>query len=137
MKKWLAWVACIVIVMVVGTAAHAQLTFTPRVSVTEEYNDNIDLDRTNKMNDWITTVSPGATLEWLRAGGRACACLRPAYSFYADHDEYDSWSHRASGIGLVQLLARHALSICPITSSTPRTRCPTTSTRAVPRAPPR
>jgi len=37
----------------------------PSVSVTEEYNDNIDLDRKNKKDDFITTVTVGGTLELL------------------------------------------------------------------------
>ena len=67
----------IVVVLVAAAAAHAQLTFTPRVSVTEEYNDNINLDRKNKMDDWITTVSPGATLEWYGQVGGLSPGLRP------------------------------------------------------------
>ena len=47
------------------SALAAQVSFTPRVSVTEEYNDNVDLDRKGKKDDFITTVSPGATLEVL------------------------------------------------------------------------
>jgi hypothetical protein len=98
MKKWSVWVASnIVVVLVAATAAHAQFTFTPRVSVTEEYNDNINLDRKNKMDDWITTVSPGATLEWYGQAAGMRLSYDPSYSFYADHDEYDGWSHNASG----------------------------------------
>ena len=99
MKKWLAWVASSIVIgmVVVGAAHSAQLTFTPRASITEAYNDNIDLDRTNKMSDWITTVSPGGTLEWLGQVAGLRLSYDPSYSFYADHDEYNSWSHRASG----------------------------------------
>lgn len=98
MKKWFARAsACIVIVLVASSVAHAQLMFTPRVSVTEEYNDNIDLDRKNKKDDWITTVSPGATLEWYGQTAGFRLDYDPAYSFYADNDEFDSWSHNARG----------------------------------------
>jgi hypothetical protein len=97
MKKWVAWVALsIVIVVVVAGAAHsAQLTFTPRATITESYNDNIDLDRTNKMSDWITTVSPGGTLEWIGQAAGLRVSYDPSYSVYADHDEFNSWSHLA------------------------------------------
>jgi hypothetical protein len=99
MKKWFAWVASgIVLGGIAAASVHAaQLTFTPRISLTEAYNDNIDLDRRNKMDDWITTVSPGATLEWLGQAAGLRLSYDPAYSFYADHDEYNSWSHRAGG----------------------------------------
>jgi hypothetical protein len=97
MKK-MAWACSILLgVLVAGSVHAAQFTFTPRVSVTEEYNDNIDLDRTNKMSDWITTVSPGATLEWFGQVAGLRVSYDPAYSWYADHNEYDSWSHRAGG----------------------------------------
>jgi len=35
------------------------MKFTPRINVSEEYNDNIDLDRRDKEDDWITTIGPG------------------------------------------------------------------------------
>ena len=61
MKKWFARVASGIVVGVIAAASvhAAQITFTPRISLTEAYNDNIDLDRRNKMGDWVTTVSPG------------------------------------------------------------------------------
>ncbi len=98
MKNVLAIVCGIVCgLLAAGVAQSAQLTFTPRISMTEEYNDNIDLTRTNKMSDWITTVSPGGTLEWLGQVAGLRVSYDPAYSWYADHDQFNSWSHRASG----------------------------------------
>ena len=35
------------------------MKFTPRIDVSEEYNDNIYLDRRDKEDDWITTIAPG------------------------------------------------------------------------------
>jgi hypothetical protein len=40
----------------------APLTVTPSVTFTEEFNDNIDLDNTNKRWDFITGITPGITL---------------------------------------------------------------------------
>ena len=79
------------------SALAAQVSFTPRVSVTEEYNDNVDLDRKGKKDDFITTVSPGATLEVLGPLSGIRLSYDPSYSFYADNDEFDSWRHNASG----------------------------------------
>jgi hypothetical protein len=76
-----------------SAALAAQLLFTPRVSVTEEYNDNIDLDRTNKKDDFITTVTFGGTLELLGQVSGMRLSYDPGYSFYADNDEFDSWRH--------------------------------------------
>jgi hypothetical protein len=75
----------------------AQLTFTPRVSVTEEYNDNLDLDRRNKMDDFITTVTVGGTLELVGQLSGVRIAYDPGYSFYADHDEFNSWEHNLLG----------------------------------------
>ena len=40
----------------------APLTVTPSVTITEEFNDNIDLDNANKEWDLITGITPGITL---------------------------------------------------------------------------
>lgn len=42
----------------VATAAHAELKLTPGLIVREEYNDNIDLTKDNRRDDFITTVAP-------------------------------------------------------------------------------
>jgi hypothetical protein len=40
----------------------APLTVTPSITITEEFNDNIDLDNSNKQWDVITGFTPGVTL---------------------------------------------------------------------------
>lgn len=42
----------------VATAAHAELKLTPSLAVREEYNDNIDLTKDNRRDDFITTIEP-------------------------------------------------------------------------------
>jgi uncharacterized protein (PEP-CTERM system associated) len=37
----------------------AQILFTPSLSLTEEYTDNIDLDPENEKEDFITTAGNG------------------------------------------------------------------------------
>lgn len=75
-------------------AGSAQFSFTPRITVEEEYNDNILLERKNEKDDFITTVSPGFTVELRGQTAGASLDYGPAYSFYADHDQYDGWRHR-------------------------------------------
>jgi hypothetical protein len=82
------------VVLISSTAMSAQFQVTPRVSVTEEYNDNIDLDRRNKKDDFITTISPGVTAELLGQNAGLSVSYDPAYSFYADNSDNDHWSHR-------------------------------------------
>ncbi len=99
MKKFRMLLILVVsIVLTWGSAAlAAQLLFTPRASITEEYNDNIDLDRTNKKDDFITTVTFGGTLELLGRVSGMRLSYDPGYSFYADNDEFDSWRHNFLG----------------------------------------
>lgn len=90
----------LVLVLVVAAenaAMAAQFLFTPRAAVTEEYNDNIDLDRKNKKDDFITTVTVGGTLELLGQMSGLRLSYDPSYSFYADNDEYDGWAHNLVG----------------------------------------
>ncbi len=87
------WILAAALLAIATEAQAASLTFTPRVSVTEEYNDNIDLDRRNKKDDFITTVTAGGTLEWLGSLSGLRLAYDPGYAFYADHDEFKSWRH--------------------------------------------
>jgi hypothetical protein len=89
--------AAVIVIASADLASAAQLLFTPRVSVTEEYNDNIGLDRKNKQDDFITLVSVGGTLEWLGQVSGLRLSYDPAYAFYADNDSYDSWRHNLNG----------------------------------------
>jgi hypothetical protein len=42
--------------------AQTKATFIPRITLTETYDDNIELQPDNEKSDWITTVSPGCSL---------------------------------------------------------------------------
>ncbi len=93
-KRHMSLILVVSIVLTWGSAAMAaQLLFTPRASITQEYNDNIDLDRNNKKDDFITTVTFGGTLELLGQMSGMRLSYDPGYSFYADNDEFDSWRH--------------------------------------------
>ena len=49
-------------VVVPPLPTRAPLTIVPSVTITEEFNDNIDLDNANKEWDFITGITPGITL---------------------------------------------------------------------------
>ncbi|HWR91657.1 MAG TPA: outer membrane beta-barrel protein [Desulfobacterales bacterium] len=94
MTKSRVWIVVFAsMVLIPGNAMCAQLLFTPRISVTQEYNDNIDLDRRNKQDDFITTVSPGFTAELLGQTAGLSLSYDPAYLFYADNSDNDYWRH--------------------------------------------
>jgi predicted porin len=97
MKKRNVWTAsALILVMALASPVFsAQFNFTPRATVTEEYNDNILLDRKDKKDDFITTVSAGFTAELLGQTAGVKLDYDPGYSFYADNNQYDNWEHRA------------------------------------------
>ncbi len=70
-----------------------------RLSLTEEYNDNIYQDSDNEEDDFITIVTPGikTNLDWQRYGFSAAYDL--GYSFYKDHSENDGFRHRGDVAG--------------------------------------
>jgi hypothetical protein len=79
-----------------STAALAATTFTPRLTINEEYTDNVDLTPDHEEYDWVTSVSPGATLEFAgRTAGLAVA-YDPTYVMYSRFPENDTWRHRGS-----------------------------------------
>ncbi len=47
-----------VFVLLVNKAGLAAMSFHPSISITERYNDNIDLDESDKEGDLITTINP-------------------------------------------------------------------------------
>jgi hypothetical protein len=49
--------------------AHAQtkIEVTPMITVSETYDDNINLTKTNKQSDWITVVTPGSPWAFIRS----------------------------------------------------------------------
>lgn len=65
-------------------------TFTPRISVQEQYDDNIDLTRNNKKSDWITTVGPGFNLGIDSEHTKLSLDCSGGYSFYAKDSSGDT-----------------------------------------------
>lgn len=80
-----------------------QATFTPRISVNEEYTDNLFLSDKNKEHDYITTISPGFTIEALGKNSGATVSYDPSYSFYDRYSEKDAWRHNARFSGWADL----------------------------------
>lgn len=52
------------LIFMVPSLSHAryQYEFTPSISIGETYDDNIDLEASDEKTDWMTTISPGITL---------------------------------------------------------------------------
>lgn len=70
-----------------------QFTFEPRLSVSEEYSDNIFLTDDNPESDFVTTITPGFTAQVLTRRSGAELAYDPGYAIYADFNENDTWRH--------------------------------------------
>jgi len=98
LKSQVLPVIAVVLVLAFSPCAQgAQLNFTPVVTVSEEYNDNIFLTPDNEEDDYITRATFGGTLELLGRTSGAELTYLPSYEWYNDYSEYDGWTHDLSG----------------------------------------
>ena len=84
------------LILFIHTCAYSATLFTPRLTIREEYSDNLDLTPDSEKADWITTISPGASLE---IAGRTSGILldyEPSIVMYSRYNEYDTWRHRGN-----------------------------------------
>ena len=83
----------ILLVVLLPGFVHAQTkrTFTPRISIEETYDDNIDLEANNTESDWITTVSPGFNVAVDSEHTKLNLDVAGGYSFYASDSSQDTY----------------------------------------------
>ncbi len=74
----------------------AEITFSPRVRVTEEYTDNLFLSPDNEEDDFITTTGVGASLGFRGATAALTLAYDPEYAFYREFDNLNAWRHYAT-----------------------------------------
>ena len=79
-------------------SVHAQYhyEFTPAISVSEEYDDNIYLDPSNEISDYILAITPGINYSILSEKTDFSLTYSPSFVFYDDHTENDTTRHSAS-----------------------------------------
>ena len=66
-RAWVHWTFLTLFFIGIPSFAHADindilLKFNPYIAVQEAYSNNIFLTKTNKLNDFITTVYPGLSI---------------------------------------------------------------------------
>lgn len=90
-----------VIALVLSVAAADAYDFTPGVSlsVSEEYNDNVFLAKTDKKSDFITRVTPAVFFSLGSAQSSLSASYSPSFNYYRSHTELNKTSHSASARG--------------------------------------
>jgi hypothetical protein len=101
----IGWVNCILLtVFLIGIPSfvHADISdillkFYPYITAQEEYSTNILLSpNPDKLDDWITTVTPGLRFSHLQAGRNGIDLdVNGGYNYYAKNNDLSYWS--ASG----------------------------------------
>ena len=97
---------CVAISAVLFTASSVfafQATFLPRISLTEEYTDNLYLSEDNEEDEFITIISLGFTTELLWQHSGIEISYDPAYAIYNELSENDTWRHTALLYGWADL----------------------------------
>ena len=101
MKSRLFLAVICTIFLTTSAAFGYNATFQPRLSVQEQYSDNILLTPNNdKEDDYITTITPGFTGELVGKKGDAKISYDASYAKYNQFDEFDHWRHRARLAGM-------------------------------------
>jgi len=72
-----------------ASPAFAELSFTPSISLREEYNDNIFLTADEEEGDFLTTVSPAVDLAYVYRGLDIALDYRLNFDFYAYNPDFN------------------------------------------------
>ncbi len=89
-------ISALIILLILPCVSHAfQITFEPRVTLSEEYTDNLNLTEDDTQSDFITTVQPGFTISAIGQNKGLNLSYDPSYSWYADHAENNTLRHDA------------------------------------------
>ena len=89
-----------------ATSLEAAIELTPRLNAGVEYTDNFFLTNDNpgseKESEWITTISPGLTLDITGRAAGLSINYDPVYNMYDKYSDRDYWSHAANLTGTWQ-----------------------------------
>ena len=101
---------CFLLILLFGFSpmafAEYHFDFTPSISVSEVYDDNIYLSSTNEKSDYITTVTPGISLNILSEKNHLELSYSPGFVWYGKEDQNDTVRHSGS-LNYGQDLAQH------------------------------
>lgn len=89
-----------------STHATMRKTLTPRISIQEQYDDNIHLEPEDEDSDWITLVSPGISLALEGPDTTMNLDYDAGFSYYQDDTDMNSTRHQV-GAGWDQDLGEH------------------------------
>lgn len=94
-QQQIKYCTILLVIFFSSLAEGAVTSFTPFISFSEEYNDNIYLERENQHDDFIFVVEPGFNtgIRWQKAGITANYVL--GHSNYRKNSENDGFRHNA------------------------------------------
>jgi hypothetical protein len=97
MKSYVSFagVLCIALLLalIVPANAQRQYEFTPSVSVSGTYDDNIFLSPGNEVDDYITSATPSLALSILTQHTDLALRYAPTFVWYDDRDDLDTTRH--------------------------------------------
>jgi hypothetical protein len=111
MKSKLFLIAICTFFLTTSISYGYQATFTPRISVGEEYTDNVFLTDTSKEDDFITTISPSFTAEIMGKTSGAEISYDPSYAMYNTYDDNNHWRHLARFKGWSNITKNTSLNV--------------------------
>jgi len=91
---------CVFISMGSASAEERKFQWGTRLTVSEQYDDNVNLDRNNKDDDWVTVVGPGLTLAILTEKTPIALDYDFGYTHYARDTAGDTLRHTLTLRGL-------------------------------------
>lgn len=87
----------------IGISSAAQFNFTPRLSVSGEYTDNVFLQPNDRQDDFITGISPGLTAQLKEKTYGFDLSYDPEYVCYAQTTENNTWRHTGNFTGFIDI----------------------------------
>ena len=73
--------------------ADYRFELTPRISLSQVYDDNIYLEATNEKLDYLTTASPGINMMISSINRSLSLDYSPTWVYYDEYDENDTVRH--------------------------------------------
>ena len=91
--------------------AEYKTVFTPSISITGEYTDNVNLSDDDEESDYITTISPWFDLEISKKTRGIIISYEPGYSIYEKNASYNTWRHSAQFFGWTDISKKTKIEI--------------------------
>jgi hypothetical protein len=94
-----------------SVATGYEVTFTPGMSVSTEYTDNLYLSQKNGEHDIVTVFSPTFLLEVTERRNGMALSYSPGYSLYEEWSDNNAWRHNLNFFGWVDITEHTRLEI--------------------------